>query len=356
MSRRVEPARPGGPTLRRDPLSWPHLPLMIASALWATWRGRPSRRPVMVGIAVAPAVLVLLVLAMPGQTSRAVLEAASARPAAPPPVPRAGPPAPAVAGPGGAVDFSRRNPFGIRKNRVPDAPPVPTTPPPPPPSARPPPPPPPPMDTKLKLLGTFLMGDERWAVITVVATSKEDTYKEGDAPLPNSRITRIEPRKVQLLVDGNPGIIEIDYSDWGGKSKTTVAQAAPQPGPAYTPPPAESLQPVPQPPADGQPRRLARSEVDGYLDNLNTLLTQVNIQPVFQAGQPAGFRLTDIQKGTILDQIGVSDGDTLRFVNGQRIDSVQSAFQLYNILKESTNVEITVIRNTRPVTLRYLIY
>ena len=53
---------------------------------------------------------------------------------------------------------------------------------------------------------------------------------------------------------------------------------------------------------------------------------------------------------------GVQDGDTLRFVNGQRIDSVQSAFQLYNILKESTNVEITVLRNTRPVTLRYVIY
>ena len=124
-------------------------------------------------------------------------------------------PAPPPRGTASAESFTVKNPFRIRPNRTPDPPPpAPTRPPAPPPT----PPPPPTIDasTKFKLLGTFLVGDDRFAVINVISKSKEDVYKEGDQPLPNSRITRIEPRRVRLLVDGREAVIEIDYSDWRG--------------------------------------------------------------------------------------------------------------------------------------------
>src|SRR5207253_210308 len=116
-------------------------------------------------------------------------------------------------------------------------------------------------------------------------------------------VTRVLPREVQLNYQGQSATLKLDY-EWNGQGGTS--QFAPGQPPQYIPPPpAPDVQPVQPPGGDGQPRRLARAEVDGYLDNLNNLLTQVNVQPVFQAGQPAGFRMTDIQKGTILDQIGV---------------------------------------------------
>jgi hypothetical protein len=267
---------------------------------------------------------------------------APARPPAPPP----------------SATSRSRNPFRIRATGEETAKPqaAPSLPP-----ARPAPPPPPDPATKLELLATYVAAAERLAIIWLKQSNprREDVFRVGGNPLPNAVITAILPRRVELVIDGQQARpLEIEFGPGSGAG----GAAAPPPAasiPAFPgAPPPSGLSEAATASSDGEQavRRLARAEVDSYLDNLPTLLTQVNIQPVFQAGQPAGFRLTDIQKGTILDQIGVQDGDTLRFVNGQRIDSVQSAYQLYNILKESTNVEITVLRNTRPVTLRYLIY
>ena len=268
-----------------------------------------------------------------------------------PPLPAPGAFTPPAERPPDPTEFRRRNPFGLRLSHEDGKPKVA------PPSA---PPPAPAMvstvdpSSKLELLGTYVADNGRYAIIRDKSTNREDVHKVGSSPLANSRITSIEAREVRMTIDGveAPPLV-IDYKGW----KLAAVPSIPQPASdtnGYIPPADPGVPAAVSP--DTPPRRLARQEVDTYLDNLNTLLTQVNIQPVFQGGQPAGFRLSDIQKGTILDQIGLQDGDTLRFVNGQRIDSVQSAFQLYNVLKESTNVEITVLRNTRPTTLRYAIY
>lgn len=343
MSRRVETWR-----ARAAAALW-----AVLAALRQTWR-QPARRPVLAGMVVVPLAGLAALLFLPrgteaqapGRPSPAVAASASASAAAPSPA--AAPARPA------SDQFRQRNPFRVRPNRVAETPPP--TPAPTPLPAVPPPREPIDASTKLDLVGTFVMGKDRYAVVVIKAKQQEVVVKEDESPLPNSRIIRILPREVRMLLDGQEAVLKLDFIQRGQGGPVAAAPPPAVPNP-YAQPPGVTVPDVPQPPAgEGQARRLARSEVDQYLDNLNQLLTQVNVQPVFQAGQPSGFRLTDIQRGTILDQIGIQDGDTLRFVNGQRIDSVQSAFQLYNILKESTNVEITVIRNTRPVTLRYLIY
>ncbi|MBI2944829.1 MAG: PDZ domain-containing protein, partial [Candidatus Wallbacteria bacterium] len=102
-------------------------------------------------------------------------------------------------------------------------------------------------------------------------------------------------------------------------------------------------------------RKVPRGEVDKHLQDLAGLLGTMRIQPYYDGGQPSGFLVTNIRPGSFIDQVGMTNGDILRFVNGQKIDNVQSAFQLYNIFKNSTNVEVTVIRDQRPVTLKYVI-
>lgn len=336
MSRRADPPPP----------RW-MFPIALGKALWHTWQRRPARRPVLIAAVVVPLGLAAFMLMLPSQV-QPVQAASPAPPVVPlPPSPRAAPAADERA-------FQQRNPMRLKtKGEMivppPPPPPAPTTPAPVPIQTPPP---------RMKLLGTYVMGENKYAVINLLDKGREEVFKERDT-VPNDfhiSVTKVMPREVELNYLGQHVTLKLDY-EWNGQGGGGVSQAQPPPVPNYVPPPqVPDAQPAQTSGGDGQPRRLARAEVDSYLDNLNNLLTQVNVQPVFQAGQPAGFRMTDIQKGTILDQIGVQDGDTLRFVNGQRIDSVQSAFQLYNILKESTNVEITVIRNTRPVTLRYLIY
>ncbi|MBI4859442.1 MAG: hypothetical protein HY815_04170 [Candidatus Riflebacteria bacterium] len=349
---------PAGGTRRRTS-RWEQLSALATAwgraAAWV-WR-RPSRRPVIVAGVLVPLALAVAAWFLTGGPRQVN---ADPDPAAAAPSPQISDPATTPAfsqlppRPTDAEPFKKRNPFRLNVKAGPPPSPAPVAPPPTIPQ---------PMQSKVNLadkftlLGTYVGEETRYAIIREKAgTGKEDVYTVGGRPLPNFLITAISHREVQMSVDGQPAErpLTIDFSDWKLAQKAGPAPPGPpEPGQPPTGPfPMEGAGAG----ADGQTRKLARQEVDAYLDNLNTLLTQVNIQPVFQGGQPSGFRLTDIQKGTILDQIGIQDGDTLRFVNGQRIDSVQSAFQLYNILKESTNVEITVLRNTRPTTLRYVIY
>jgi hypothetical protein len=126
--------------------------------------------------------------------------------------------------------------------------------------------------------------------------------------------------------------------------------------PVPLPPVPPEIRLCAQTPTEPAVLRISRRELDSHLDNLNLLLEQVNIQPVFEAGYPAGFRLTGFQRGSFLDRSGLKNNDVVRSVNGRRIDSVQSVFGLSAILRVSTNVEVTVLRGSAPVTLRCVIY
>lgn len=319
---------------------------------------RPGRRRWAAAAVALPLTVVWLgAWALGGAAQLGAQNAAPKAPARKPPTTTgapARPPAnivPAVSITDGSV-LKNRNPFGLRTGSATPATSRPLTP-------LPPPQPPPLMsvpdlNSRLALTGTYVSRGQAYAFILNREKNQEDVYPVGGSPFPAARITHIGPREAHLVVDGQPAaplVIQYDGPSSGGRPEAPPV-APPPPGvPSYYNGQVPASDSVP----DLATKKLARAEVDQYLDNLNTLLTQVNVQPVFQGGRPAGFRLTDIQKGTILDQVGIQDGDTLRFVNGQRIDSVQAAFQLYNILKESNNVEITVLRNTRPVTMRYSI-
>jgi hypothetical protein len=117
---------------------------------------------------------------------------------------------------------------------------------------------------------------------------------------------------------------------------------------------------IPAPPttavaAGAEVQVVPRAVIDSWLDNLNALLREVRLVPVYQAGQITGFQLAEISPDGFLHRARLRDRDILRFVNGRRIDAVQAAFELYGILRDSTILDVTLIRNGQPVTLRYLI-
>jgi len=241
-------------------------------------------------------------------------------------------------GPSPVESFLRRNPFGLAQDEpkvaVPPPQPVPVTN-----------QPPPSFQfqefiKKLTLLGTYLSSNRKYAIIN--GPGGEDLYGVGD-PIEEARILEIEAQRVSLMFNGTRGYLDIKFDGWK--------------------PPDESVQTEPSTPKFQQvaptassARRLPRAEVDHYLENLGNVLSNVSLQPFYQNGRQVGFKVDRVQRGSIFAKLGMTNGDVIRFVNGQRIDSVQSAYQIYNILRDSTNVEITILRDTRPVVMRYLIY
>ena len=110
--------------------------------------------------------------------------------------------------------------------------------------------------------------------------------------------------------------------------------------------------PVPSPRPGGVPgtegvRKLTdnRYEIDkqvieGALNNLNTLATQARLVPSFKNGVANGFKLFQIQPGSLYSAIGIENGDVITKINGYEVNSPDKALEVYQKLRESAHVTI----------------
>jgi general secretion pathway protein C len=100
---------------------------------------------------------------------------------------------------------------------------------------------------------------------------------------------------------------------------------------------------------------LSRSTVDSSLQNMAKLFTEIRAIPNFQNGTSNGFRLSEIQSGSIFQQIGLRDGDVLVSVEGQPINDPAKAMELLGNLRNRDSISLNVIRDGEPVNLTYTI-
>jgi general secretion pathway protein C len=101
---------------------------------------------------------------------------------------------------------------------------------------------------------------------------------------------------------------------------------------------------------------IARETVDRDLSNMGNLLTQIRAAPYLQNGSSNGFRLSQIQSGSIFQQIGLEDGDIVTGAQGQTVNNPMQAIALFNALRNSPSISLSVIRNGSPMQLYYTIH
>jgi type II secretion system protein C len=102
---------------------------------------------------------------------------------------------------------------------------------------------------------------------------------------------------------------------------------------------------------------LDRSTVNHNLNNMASLFTQIRAIPNVGAdGSSNGFKLSEIQPGSIFQQIGLQDGDILTSVEGQSVSDPARAMQLLSSLRDQSSVNLTVVRNGEPLQLHYNIH
>jgi general secretion pathway protein C len=97
-----------------------------------------------------------------------------------------------------------------------------------------------------------------------------------------------------------------------------------------------------------------RREVEQALSSLNDLFTQARAIPYSTAeGEIQGFRLFSIKPQSLVDRIGLKNGDIVQRVNGVEISDPSTAFALLQDLQGHSRVRVDVLRNHEPVTLSY---
>jgi general secretion pathway protein C len=101
--------------------------------------------------------------------------------------------------------------------------------------------------------------------------------------------------------------------------------------------------------------KIPRATLDHSIGNLSQLLTQIRAIPNIQNGRTNGFSLSEIEPGSVFDEMGLEEGDVLRSVNGQNVTDPTQAMQMMSALRNASQISIQVLRDGEPTTLSYQI-
>lgn len=201
-------------------------------------------------------------------------------------------------------------------------------------------------DLHLKLLGTSLMTKERpFAIVEDDRNGKQSLYRLGDDIPDAGKLAEVQKDRIVIDRHGQRVAVEIPPN------------LMPPPPPAPAPEPEAAPRPM-----IGYPgvRRMGansftldRPTLNNSLQNMAQLFTQIRAMPNFQDGKTKGFKLSEIQPGSIFQQMGLRDGDVLTTVEGQELSDPSQALMLLNTLRDKESIGISVIRGGRPMQLQY---
>ena len=100
---------------------------------------------------------------------------------------------------------------------------------------------------------------------------------------------------------------------------------------------------------------IKRADLLKYTSDLSSVLMQARAVPNRDpnTGEINGFKLLDMQPGSIYEQLGLKRGDVIKGVNGEAVDSVQKAMEMYNTLKNGSQVKLRVETGGKDETYTY---
>jgi general secretion pathway protein C len=198
---------------------------------------------------------------------------------------------------------------------------------------------------RLKLWGTVSGNPEKaYAVIEDVQKREQNLFRVGDT-VQNATVKTILREKVVLSVSGRDEVLAMEDLQQGG---------GPRSGPSagYVRPLSPSSTPG-RSPARTQQVSLRRSMIENAMQDVTKLMTEIAIKPHMENGQPAGLAMSNIKPNSIFRRMGLRNGDILKGVDGQEIQSVDDALKFYGSLKEADSVNVQIQRRNQIYNLNY---
>ena len=189
------------------------------------------------------------------------------------------------------------------------------------------------------LVGT-VSGQESYAfAIIKIPTEKEQMlYRVGDVVGP-AEIVRIERNRVILDNAGRQEMLEVAFDE------ATHVSAGTKSGNSSAP---KGIKKV-----SANKYILDRKEVDRLSGDMSQFMTQVRIVPNIVRGKASGYKLMNVKKGSLVEAVGLQNGDIVKEINGKPLDKPEAAFGAYQQLKDDGKFVIEIERKGKRETLSY---
>jgi len=195
------------------------------------------------------------------------------------------------------------------------------------------------------LLGTAVgPRQDTFAVIEDLDTHEQDLYQVGDTVHQEAQIVKVSRCQVVLKRDGAAEVLE-----------------CPEPDERQRPAPKNAVRHARRRPDAGIKKvsnnkyLIDEERVESALANVNRLMTQIRVVPNFRGGKQQGWKVFAVRPRSIFAEIGLKNGDILKSVNGRDISSMTKAYEVFQDLREMSNLDLEISRKGRQQTLNYQI-
>ena len=201
-----------------------------------------------------------------------------------------------------------------------------------------------PSNLPITIIGTLVHSDpaKSIAALELKGKNKTGSYTVGASVEGMCTIERVA-RNVVFIRNSSNGMLEyIEMTK--GANKVAFDQAK---GEA---PKAKNVQS-----SGNNTFALSRATLLKYTNDLSSVLMQARAVPNRDpnTGEINGFRILDMQQGSIYEELGLQRMDVIKGVNGEPVDSIQKAMEMYNTLKNGNNVKMQIERGGKVETFNY---
>jgi general secretion pathway protein C len=183
----------------------------------------------------------------------------------------------------------------------------------------------------LRLLGTAAAADTAlsWAAIEDLETKQHLVVRVEQEIKGGARVLSIERRRVVILNAGRREQLGLEGDEPAGPR---TAQRGPRPN------------------ARANLERLAenrfsvnREEVQNFATNPSALFSQARILPKYEGGQMVGVQVSAIKPGSLFEQAGLQNGDTITGVNGSPVNGPDGASKVFQNLTQGGEITLDVL-------------
>jgi general secretion pathway protein C len=98
---------------------------------------------------------------------------------------------------------------------------------------------------------------------------------------------------------------------------------------------------------------ISRDYLNSYTSNIDKVWKDIAIDEIINGNKIEGFKISKITKNSVFEKIGLKDGDTIKSINNNTLNSYADAMKVYSNIKDITYLNIEVLRKNEVVELNY---
>jgi general secretion pathway protein C len=211
------------------------------------------------------------------------------------------------------------------------------------------------IDLQLDLVGvsTASSGKPPYAIIAD-RSGQQGVFRLGQQVGEAGKLVEVDKDRVLIDHNGKRIAVVLPAADLPGGVEAAVPDSPPEEDASADDPDADPYEPNVEDLGDNR-YRIPRETLDHSMGDLSQILTQIRAIPNIQNGKTNGFALSEIEPGSVFDEMGLEEGDVLRSVNGQPMNDPALAMQMMSSLRNANQINIQVLRDGHPTTLTYQI-